>query len=440
MVWNCWTQMQEYTNRTFNVLTEAEGTVVKNSKKREYIDAISTMINCNIGYGNKRVIEAITDQLHKMSTSSLFLNSNYPAFELAQQLISLTNNFYRHVFYTNSGSEAVEAAIKVSRQYFSNQNRDSKLKILSLEGAYHGCTYGALSACGIEYYKRASGPLLKGFINIPVPDMYHKDKDVEAEKFIDKYIEIFKDTVEKENPKEIAAFIFEPIQLSNAVNILPKRYIKEVFNICKKNDILVIADEIATGFGRTGNMFAVEELGFYPDIMVLAKGITSGYVPLGAMLVTDNIYNEFISSIEENKEFSHGHTTSGNAVACRAGLENIRVIIDEDLVNRAKKVGSYLYKLLIGLNYKSVILDIRGKGLMFSIRVIEKEFFYEARSEKINIFQLFYYKLLSKGVLTYPDVNNSLLIAPPLIIEEESCRLLCRKLQEAVDEIDEFLT
>lgn len=433
-VWNTWTEMGNYQEAAYSLSVEADGAFVKNDKNIKIFDGISSLFNCNIGYGNRKVIEAIKEQLEKMSAGTLFRVTNEASMELAIKLCSLTKNHFGHVFFTNSGSESTDTAFKIVRQYFWNKNQN-KYKIISFKGAYHGNTLGAISACSIKDDTEPFHPLLPGFIHCDVYESRYADNAGYADlSVIDFYIGIFEKCIKDNNADTIAAVIFEPVQLSNDVNVLPHEYIKGICEICRKNNILIITDEVATGFGRTGKMFAMDHIGFYPDIMLLAKGLTSGYIPLGAVLVTTEIFSAFLQTEEQPKRllFRNGFTTSGNPAACRAAVANIDVILEDNLSHNALRVGEYLLERLKGFKDKySFVERVQGIGLFLSI-IFDINMLKKCGSDKFSyVFRDIAFK---KGIIVYPnnDVGESVLLAPVLTIDTEQADLIVKLLDHTL--------
>lgn len=415
-VWNSWTEMQYYKNGAFHVVMEADQEYLKDHRKQKVLDGISCLFNCNVGYGNQKIVKAITDQLSYLSCSTSFRLSSEVSIQLAKKLCTLTDDHYSHAFFVNSGSEATETALKMAMQYYWNQGI-KKSKFICFEGAYHGATLGALSVCGLDADKE---PFSLVTDNTIVCDVYKEDDSINVTHNVEHYLSVLEEKILSSNPDEIAGVIIEPIQLCHNVNILPAAYLKGIHRLCKAYNILFIVDEIATGFGRTGSMFAMDEVGVYPDMILLAKGITSGYIPMGAVLTTDQIFNEFlhIDQVEKDKLFRHGSTTSGNPAACAAALATIDVIESEQLCKNSKVMGKYLLNKLKSFEAYPFISKVRGKGLFTAI--IFDDAFMMQNTDLEKIVYLVRDIAYKKGVVLFPtyDVGNAILLAPMLTVDE----------------------
>lgn len=429
-VWNSWTQMEDLEKLGFGYFTYGENWEVRNRNNAKYLDGISSMFHCNIGYQNEWVSQGVSEQLKKLAVGTNHWCVMEPAYKLAKKLCSLTGYHFRHVYFTNSGSEATETAIKLVRQYFHNIGSNKKI-ILSLEGCYHGASYGAMSL-NEDNKTSIFGEMLNFFEKVPTYINHSNTNSREKNSVVKKLLQELEDKILRLGPDQIAALFYEPIQLSNACNVLPIEYIKGLFELSRKYKFLIIADEVATGFGRCGEMFQSKAMGLYPDIMLLAKGITSGYTALGAVMVTEHIYRAFLAEGIESRSkcFAHGFTTSGNPLACRIALEVIRVIEENQLVCHAKLIGQSLLQDILNLQKKySFIKYVQGQGLMLSIGLDSSSF------SKKGIYEpaFFVHQLLKrKGLIIFveTDVIDSLTLAPPLIIKQSDKDKIIKILDE----------
>ncbi|MEY9975855.1 aspartate aminotransferase family protein [Lysinibacillus sp. RC79] len=419
-VWHCWNQMDVYLKQMYTLIEKSEGNILTDQEGKNYLDANSSLWNVNIGHGHPKVINAINKQFQQLDNTSLFLTTNGPAIELSKKLSELTGNRYPHVFYTNSGSESTDTAMKMVRQYFYNKGKSKKCKFISLKNAYHGSTFGAISVCGIDYDKRPFGDLIPGCIQTTSPDLFQKPANISETEWIVSCVKDFETLILKEGADTIAAFISEPIQASEGIGIIPDLYWQEIRKLCDQYEIIWISDEIATGFGRTGKMFAAEHSGIWPDIMLLAKGITSGYFPLGAVMVKSEIFECFLGKVDSGKEFVHGFTTSGHPVACAAAIANIQVIEEEKLIQNAAEIGEYLLSRLLEFKDKEGIIDIQGKGLMLGVQLSD-----QLGSGPITnqwpISMLFTNLLSKRGILVHAAGTNAVVLAPTLTFTKKNC-------------------
>jgi adenosylmethionine-8-amino-7-oxononanoate aminotransferase len=408
--------MSTFFNRSV-VFVEGSGVKIKDEAGNEYINGMSCLWNVHCGLGRQEIIDAITGQLNKLAFCSISRVGNLPAIDLAEKLAAISPGNLNKVFLTNTGSEAVEAAIKMIRHY-SKIKTTGKYKIISLNRSYHGVSFGALAASGIQEMKEPYEPLLPGFLNIPAPYCYrcaygmkYPDCDIYCATFLEK-------TIREEGENTIGAFIIEPVMAFAGGIIPPDEYFHKIRNICDKYDIFLIFDEITTGFGRLGKMFAAEYWKISPDIITLSKGINSGYLPLGATLVTDDIYDAFTKESKDTWDwanmgiFAHGSTTDGHPVCCAAALANIEVIEKENLVDNSRTVGSYLLDKLKGLLKYPFVGEVRGLGLLNAIEFVRDK----NTKEPLAPEQLFIIstRLFKSGLFAY-SMGNTITLFPPLI-------------------------
>ncbi len=410
-VWNGWVQMETYLKDQLSIFVNSEGIYYTDQKGVKYLDGVSNLLTTNLGHKNLHIIENISTQLHKMDSCSLMYTTSDVSVEYSQRITNLTNRHFEHVFYTNSGSEAADTAIKIAKQFFYNQGQASKTKIITLKGAYHGSTIAAGFANGNHYDTRAFGDSLNSFIQTIPPNILFQPKEMTEKEFLHQCKKELEDIIMNEGPDHIAGIMVELIQLSNGSAVIEQSYFHTIKELCKKYNILWIVDEVATGFGRTGKLFACQHLGVWPDIMMLAKSITNGCVPLGAVLVTDDVYKQFLGSNTSKKEFSHGFTTSGHPVACSAALAAMDLYENGDVIeNVQKNSGEFLSKLKEFEKYTFVAV-VQGIGYMAGVS------FNETRSKfqpDISIGAVASGIMKKFGLITYYEYGQ-LFIAPPLI-------------------------
>src|SRR3989304_467529 len=377
-IWHPFTQMREWVADTPLIIESGKGSYLIDTQGRRYNDGFSSVwVNIH-GHRKKAIDKAITEQLKRIAHSTLLGLSNIPSILLAEKLIRVAHNSglfsLSKVFYSDNGSTAVEAGLKMAFQYWQLKGggyRD-KTKFLTLENSYHGDTIGSVSLGGIDLFHKLYKPLLFETIKVPSPTCYrcpidknHPDCNLacigEAEK------------VFKKHHHETAAFVIEPlIQAAAGIIVSPSGYLNKIKSLCKQYNILLIADEVATGFGRTGRMFACEHEDVTPDIMAIAKGITGGYLPLAATLVTEDIYNAFLGEYKEFKTFFHGHSYTGNPLGCAAAIANIEVFENERTLDKIQPKISLLERLITPLKYHPHVGDVRQKGLMAGVEIVKK--------------------------------------------------------------------
>lgn len=433
-LWNPFTTMDEflpYLGFGPIVIERGEGPYVFNDRGKKFINGFSSLWNVAIGHGRKELVEAAAKQMEKLAYASCFRQVHPKAIELAAKLVEITDGYYQHVYLGSNGSEAVETAIKMARQF--HRQSPSKFdhnrhKIVSLRNSYHGVSYGALSTSGLAFDSNKYGPLIPGFLQIEPPYCYRcpygKGGYPECGLSCATALE---NTINTEGADSVAAFILEPIMGAYGVIVPPDAFYQKVGEICQNHGILFIVDEVTTGFGRTGQLFASESWKIKPDILCLSKAISSGYLPLSATLATESIYNRFHG---KGKGFEHGSTASGHPVCAAVGLANIDIIRKEKLPENAKKIGEYLRIKLDKLAAeRSIIGEIRGKGLMLGIELItDKDKTPLPENQTFNIVL----DIATLGMLVYYR-RNVIGLLPPLIIDEEIADNMVDILSQAFD-------
>lgn len=395
------------------IFTEGKGVYLKDIEEDWVIDGMSSLWNVNVGHGREEFGKVAMEQMTKLGFSSCFATfSHEPAIRLAAKMAEITPGDLNTTFFTSGGSEANDTAFKLVRHYWMLKGKPEKKKILSRKRAYHGVAMGATSATGLDAFRH--------FTNSPSPDFYH----------VDNYsIESLVSVIEREGPETIAAFISEPIQGTGGVLLPPENYFKEVRKICDHYDILFHADEVITGFGRTGKYFALEHYGVVPDLMSFAKGVTSGYVPLGGLIISQKIHQDLIEL--SNGVLFHGYTYSAHPTACAVALRNLEIIEQENLVENSKNMGRTLLEGFKRLQGKyEFIGNVRTFGLLGAIELVKDK----ATNER-NVTPLApkllpeIYKLgLVCRAATY-EGEDTLLFAPPLVINH-------REIKEIIDILD----
>ena len=363
-------QMAEWSKQPL-VMARADGVYYWDVTGKRYLDAISGIYVVSVGHNNRRVIEAIKDQLDVLAFSPPMHGTNPQAVQLANLLAELAPGDLSTVKFECGGAEVVEAAIKLARQYHKLTGSPGKYKIVSRYQSWHGSTLGALSAAGLKSRKTVNEPLAPGFVHVFPPTCYrcpfgktYPTCDITCADLIDQVIQM-------EDPATVAAILVEPIGHTGGVIDPPDEYLPFLRRICDKHNVLLIFDEIITGIGRTGRMFAAETFGVTPDVLLIAKGLSGGYAPLSALICRRPIAQAFWGPIESNPGFVEGHTFEGNPVSCAAGIAVLREILERDLLGNARKQGERLRSGFESLARKyAVIGDIRGKGLFQAVEFV----------------------------------------------------------------------
>ncbi|KML44380.1 adenosylmethionine--8-amino-7-oxononanoate transaminase [Cytobacillus firmus] len=433
-LWLPFTQMTDY-ERDPLIIESGEGIILKDMNGKEYLDGYSSLWLNVHGHRKKELNEAIMEQLDLIAHSTLLGAANVPAIRLAEKLIEITPENLQRVFYSDSGATSVEIAIKMAYQYWQNKGKHKKKKFVTLTNNYHGDTIGAISIGNVDLFHRVYGSLMFQTLKAPFPLQYRSPYSGEAEvkeRALTELRAIF-----REHHEEIAAITLEPlIQGAGGMNVMPVGYLKGVEELCREFNILLIADEVATGFGRTGKMFAVEHEGVQPDIMTVAKGITGGYLPLAATLTTEEIYHEFYGEYEEMKTFFHGHSYTGNQLGCAVALANLEIYEKENLVEQAARKAEVIQSELVALKSLKHVGDIRQVGLMCGIELVQeketgKPFPWESRMGYHSTLEM-----RKRGMLTRP-LGAVIVFMPPLASTDDQIRQMIQIMSDSIEAVTE---
>ena len=419
-------------NNSENIVIESgKGFNFVDTKERSYLDGISNMW-CNVwGHDRTEIISAMKKQLDILPHSTLFGLVNDPSVKLAVRLTNMVKGMSK-VFYTDNGSTAIEAALKIATQYWNNKGKTQKKKFICLKNGYHGDTIGCMSIGYIDSYFSPYKSLLLKTIKVDSPTIRHeKFGRQNFEQYIDKIENILNRLSSK-----ISAFVMESgAQIAAGVNIYPKNFQKEIGDLCKKYDTLLILDEIATGFGRLGNMIEYKAQHSEPDIVCFAKALTGGYFPLAVTLTTNDIFKEFLGDYWSKKQLFHGHTFTGHPVGCIAALTNLDLYHKLNLIKKIRDNALVLNRLLTKFAELDICYDIRQKGLLCGVE-LRKGKNPIKMIEKVPIGQYIAAESLKRGVYLR-TLGNIITIIPPLAIEQEDLRKLVDIEYEIVEKIQQ---
>jgi len=429
-LWQPFTQMQDWMKESPLFIERGEGNYLIDTEGRRYLDGVSSLW-CNVhGHNRPEINEAIQDQLSKIAHSTMLGLANVPATELAEKLIELAPEGLSRVFYSDSGATSVEIALKMAFQYWQLKGRPSKKRFIKLKEAYHGDTIGSVSLGGMDLFHRTYSPLLFDTIHIPTPFFYHSDFSSERE-CRDHSLTILRSILEDQSD-EIAGLFIEPyIQGAAGMIIYPEGFMKEVHDLCKAHSVLFVTDEVATGFGRTGRMFASEENQLQPDIMTVAKGITGGYLPLAATLTTEEIFSAFLGEYSDYKTFFHGHTYTGNPLACRAALASIEIFEKDKVIDSLQQKISHLSDCLKPLLSNPHVGDIRQKGLMVGIELVQDKNTRGSFPVDQRLGHLVSMEARNHDLIIRP-LGDVLVLMPPLSITVDELSRLCLSVERSI--------
>ncbi|MBI5846968.1 MAG: adenosylmethionine--8-amino-7-oxononanoate transaminase [Nitrospirae bacterium] len=438
-IWHPFTQMREWEEATPVIITEGRGSFVKDSCGRWYLDGVSSLWVNIFGHRKKEIDDAIKAQVDRISHSTLLGLSNEPAIRLAEKLVTLMNVSFGQaegpppakVFYSDNGSTAVEVALKMAFQYWQHRGETQKRSFLSLNNAYHGDTLGAVSVGGVAIFHEAFGPLLFQTYKAPSPYCYRCELGREYPACNLACADALEEIM-KNHHQEIAGLIIEPlVQAAGGMIVSPTGYLRRVHELCSTYDLLLIADEVATGFGRTGRMFASEHENVVPDIICLSKGITGGYMPLAATVATEEIYRAFLGEFKDLKTFFHGHSYTGNPLACAAAVACLDIFAKEDTLREMKPKIELLDDWLRQMQAVPHVGNVRSRGLMAGLELVLDEKTKEPYDWQEKIGWKVAHHALDNGVFIRP-LGNVIVVMPPLNISIENLGRLLTVLRDAV--------
>ena len=422
-------QMKDFEENPPLVIKKGDGLYLIDENGNRYMDCISSWWVNLFGHCNERINKVITEQVNTLE-HVIFANfAHEPAAELCEELTKVLPKGINKFLFSDNGSSCIEMALKLSFQYHLQTGNSQKTKFISLENAYHGETIGALGVGDVDIFTETYRPLIKEGRKVRVPYIDSKLSDEEFKNLEDECIKKLEDLIIK-NHNEIACMIVEPmVQGAAGIKIYSARFLKAARDLTKKYNIHLIDDEIAMGFGRTGKMFACEHAGIEPDMMCIAKGLSSGYYPIAMLCITTDIFNAFYADYKEGKSFLHSHTYSGNPLGCRIALEVLKIFKEENILKTINEKGSYLKnKMQETFKDKSYIKDIRNIGLIGAIELKDNLL------PDVRVGREIYNLALKKGVFVRP-IGNSVYFMPPYIITYEEIDKMLQVCKESIEEL-----
>ena len=414
------------------VVERGEGVWLYTTDGQKILDAMAGLWNVNAGYGREELAQAAYDQMKELAFTSNFSGmTNLPSITLADKLASYAYDGLNSTFFTSGGSEANDSAFKTARYYWKRKGKPGKYKVIARRGAYHGVTLAATFATGLEKYQTMFGPVVDGFIHVPAPNPYRYEGDLKPSETIGQAAaRAVEEAILAAGADTVAAFIAEPVMGVGGVLVPPDDYFPLVRQICDKYEVLFIADEVITGFGRTGEWFALKHWNVKPDILSFAKAVTSGYAQLGGIQFSDEI-RETIETAADNEAYMHGFTYSGHAMACAVGLKNLEIMEREDYPKRARELGQRLKDGLNSLTEFSFVGDVRGLGLICGVEIVSDK---ENRTADAALAGKIFKAAQERGLRSRP-LGSTLAFAPPLSITEDEVDEIVKRLGAAMESV-----
>lgn len=413
------------------ILRSGHGATVTDIAGREYIDGLSSLWNVNCGHGRQELAQAAADQMARLGFCSSYAGlANEPAIRLATRLSELAYPRLNAVFFASGGAEANESAFKLARSYWKLRGQPQKTKIIARRFAYHGVTIATMSATGMPAYWPLFEPRAPGFVHVAPPYCYRCEFGKTPDACQLECAASLEEAILREGPDTVAAFIAEPVQGAGGVIVPPDAYFPAIRDICDRHGVLFVADEVITGFGRTGRMFALERWGVEPDIMAFAKGVTSAYLPLGGIIMSDEIAST-LRSLPPDQAWMHAYTYSGHPTCCAVALRNLEIIESEGLVARAEEMGQRLLDGLRTLQNLPAVGEVRGLGLMAAVELVADRRTRESYPASARIGPRCLKAAAERGVLIRVR-GDVLMMAPPLVIAGSEIDRLVNVVGEAI--------
>lgn len=416
------------------IIERGEGVYLWDIHGKRYLDALAGIFVVAVGHRNRRVLDAMQAQMERLCFAPMFHGTNPPAIQLANLLADLAPGDLDCVMLHSSGSETTEAAMKLCRQYWKQAGSPTKYKVISRYYGYHGATLGAMAASGTPRRRTPYEPMPAGFVRVPTVHCYRcpfgRDYP-ECGVFCAQHI---RQVIELEGPETVSALIVEPIGNTGGILTPPPEYLPMLRQICDDLGVLLILDEMITGMGRTGAMFAAETYGVTPDVLCLGKGLASGYAPLAAAIWSARLQEAFWGAEEAGIEFGHGQTYGGNPLSAAAGIASVREILDRDLIGNARRMGARLEQRLRAMDRHGIMGDIRGKGLLWGVELVQDIAAKTPFPAELRIGKRIGAEAQARGMIIRHD-PDWFAIAPPLTVTEGEIDEICDLLAASIDAV-----
>ncbi|MCZ4282795.1 aspartate aminotransferase family protein [Kiloniella laminariae] len=425
------TDAKSLNEKGVRVMTKADGVYLWDSEGNRVLDGMAGLWCVNLGYGRKELVDAAQRQMLELPFyNTFFQTSNIPATELAGLLAEVAPAGMKHAFFANSGSEAVDTAIRMVRRYWQAEGLPERNVIISRNNAYHGSSVAGACLGGMGAMHEQSGLMMPGFEHIMQPYWYQDGGDLSPEEFGLVAARALEERILAVGPEKVAAFIGEPIQGAGGVIVPPDSYWPEIQRICNQYGILLIADEVICGFGRTGNWFGSQTFGFTPDLMTMAKGMSSGYMPISAVMVGERVANTLI---EKSGEFYHGYTYSGHPVAAAVAIENIRILKEERIIERvAEDTGPYFQEKLQIFAEHPLVGEVVGRGLVAGMVLVKDKKTRELYENGSDVGTMCRNHCFSNGLIMRA-CGDRMVLSPPLIISRAEIDEMLDKAKYCLD-------
>jgi putrescine---pyruvate transaminase len=421
-----------------DIIARGEGCWIWDIDGHKLLDGVAGLWSSNLGHSNRRVRDAIVNQLDELPFFNTFRGTTHPrAIELSRDLVNLmAPDGVRAVMFSNGGSDAVEGALKLARQYWKLKGQSDRTKFISLRQGYHGVHFGGASVNGNTNFRRAYEPLLPGCFHIDTPWLYRNPYTQDPDELAALCAKLLEREIIFQGPDTVAAFIAEPIQGAGGVIVPPASYWPLIRQICDKYGVLLIADEVVTGFGRTGHMFGTRLWGVKADLWCLAKGISSGYVPLGATAIGEQVAQTFTNDSSSAGQITHGYTYSAHPVAAAAAVETLKILQEDNIPEHVAKVGTRMQQRLRSLELRhSFVGDVRGEGLMLCVEMVQDKATRTTIAKTSDIPSRVARAAYERGLMVRISGPN-LILSPPLVISEQEVDTLCSILEESFAHVD----
>lgn len=423
VLWHPCTQMKDHETFPIIPIKKGQGVWLEDFDGNRYLDAISSWWVNLFGHANPTINAALKDQLDTLEHVIFAGFTHESAIKLAEKLVEVTPEGLNRCFYADNGSAAVEVALKMSFHYWRNLGLTQKTKFITLENSYHGETLGALAVGNVPLYKETYASLLMDVITVPSPDCYYRESGESWAEYSLRRFELMESTL-RDHADSVCAVIIEPlVQCAGNMRMYDPVYLKLLREACDKYQVHLIADEIAVGFGRTGTLFACEQAAITPDFMCLSKGLTGGYLPLSAVMTTDDIYQAFYDDYQKLTAFLHSHSYTGNALACRAGLATLEIFQQQDIITKNQTLAKTLATVATRFHDHPYVAEVRQTGMIVAIELVKNKLTREPYPWQERRGLRVYQYALSKGVLLRP-LGNVIYFMPPYVINEDEIQLM----------------